>query len=114
MREPELLDGKKTDFFIRYGFVGPVILEVKLTSNSDLQRISIDKSPSYMSMIRYMQGYVATHGILLLINNTEAKNLPLIKEVFQKIPNVWVQSFDCYTYGKAPKRRGRPPKGFKK
>ncbi len=104
MREPELLDGKKTDFFVRYGFVGPVIVEVKLTSNSDLKGLVLTASPSYSSMERYMKGYYATHGILLVINNNEAENIALIKETFQRIPNVWVQSFDCQKSLVTPKK----------
>jgi len=30
LREPQLLDEKRTDLLIRYGFAGPVIVEVKL------------------------------------------------------------------------------------
>jgi len=96
MREPELLDGRKTDFWVRYGFVGPVIIEVKLSSNTDLKGTEISTSRSYVNMERYMNGYLATHGILLVINNDNAENLPIIKEIFQRIPNVWVHSFECY------------------
>lgn len=96
MREPELLDGKKVDFFVRYGFIGPVVVEVKLTSNSDMKLKDISKSSSYISMERYMQGYYATHGILLVIKNDNAKNIHCIKKSFQKITNVSIKSFDCY------------------
>ncbi len=99
LREAELLDGKKGDFLVRYGFVGPVVIEVKLTSNTDLKAADLTESLSYKSMGRYMGGYSATHGIFLVVNNTEATNLKEIKEAFQKIRNVWVQSFDCSKKG---------------
>jgi len=122
VREPELLDGKKVDFYVRYGFVGPVVVEVKLTSNSDLKGTQINKSLSYLSMEHYMKGYMATHGIVLVINNTNARNLLTIKEEYQRIPNVWVQSFDCSRtfpdsnrlFKKSPSkkatRKNRPPR----
>jgi hypothetical protein len=95
-RESQLLDDKRTDFLVRHGFAGPVVLEVKLTSNSDMKGRKIEASRSFQSMQRYMDGYGAAHGIVLLINNTGAKNVPAIKTAFQKIPNVTVQVFDCY------------------
>ena len=99
IREPELLDGKKVDFFVRYGFIGPVIVEVKLSSNSDLKGNNINESPSYKNIQHYTQGYRATHGILLIINNdgTDEKHILKIKEIFCGIPKVWSISFNCDT-----------------
>lgn len=96
IREPQLYDEKRVDYFVRYGFVGPVVIEIKLTSNGDIKGANIDQSPSYISMGRYMEGYGASHGILLVIDNDRAKNISQIKETFQRIPNVYVCSFDCY------------------
>ncbi len=93
-REAELLDGKKVDFLVRYGFIGPVLIEVKLTSNTDLKGTAIDQSPSYKNVERYMNGYEATHGIVLIIKNDEASNLELVRNTFQQIPRVSVISFD--------------------
>lgn len=97
VREPELYDDKRTDFLVRYGFVGPVVIEVKLTSSSDLRGKKIDQALSYQSMQRYMQGYGASHGIFLVINNTNADNLPEIKRTYQEIAGVWVLALDCYS-----------------
>ena len=109
IREAQLLDDKRTDFLVRYGFAGPIVIEVKLTSNKDIQSPKIEvieKSASYMTMRdEYMEGYGASHGIFLVINNTGAKNLPQVKEAFQKIKNVSVVSFDCYNSPTAPKRK---------
>ncbi len=95
-REPQLYDEKRADFVIRYGFVGPIVLEVKLMSNSDLKMRRVQDSPSYASMGRYMRGYSAPHGILLVVDNVGAKNLAKVRAAFAKIPNVWVQVVDCY------------------
>ena len=109
IREAQLLDDKRTDFLVRYGFAGPIVIEVKLTSNSDIQspRVEIiEKSDSYVTMRdEYMQGYGASNGVFLVINNTAAKNLLQINEAFQKIKNVSVVSFDCYKSPTAPKRQ---------
>lgn len=96
IREPQLLDDKRTDFLIFYGFVGPIIVEVKLGKSPELAgNLKIKKS--YTSMIHYMQNYRANHGIFLVIG-TRPKTKPsewnrLIKRVidaYQKIDNVEV------------------------
>jgi len=95
-REPHLYDDKRTDFLVRYGFAGPIIIEVKLTSNKDIRGSKIEQSASYLSMERYMYGFGALHGIFLVIDNTAARNLDQIKKSFEQIPNVWVKSFGIY------------------
>lgn len=107
IREPQLLDEKRTDFLVRYGFAGPIVVEVKLTSNSDIKGSKIVKSASFFSMKRYMDGYGASHGIFLLIDNCGARNLAEVKKTFETIPNVLVQSFDCSNSVAAVKRKGR-------
>ncbi len=96
-RESQLLDGKRTDFLVRYGFIGPIVIEVKLTSNSDIRGKKIDESDSFKSMERYMAGYGASHGVFLIVDNWGAKNLQKVKEIFEKIPNVWMKHFECYS-----------------
>ncbi len=93
-REPQLLDDKRTDLLIRYGFAGPVVIEVKLTSNADMRMSNLEDSRSFLSMKRYMEGYSASHGIFLVIDNEEAANLQTIQKTFAQIPNVWVKIFD--------------------
>ncbi len=106
LRETELLDGKKVDFWVKYGFVGPIVVEIKLTSNTDLRRTDLTKAESYSSMKRYVTGFSATHGIFLVIDNTNARNIQKIKEVYQTIPRVTVQSFDC---NKKPEPKKKKP-----
>lgn len=105
LRETELLDGKKVDFWVKYGFVGPIVVEIKLTSNTDLKRTDLTKAESYSSMKRYVTGFSATHGIFLVIDNTKAKNIQKIKEVYQGIPRVSVQSFDCNKKTESKKKK---------
>lgn len=90
-----MYNGKRVDILLKYGFAGPIVVEVKLTSNSDLKTTKLNQSKSYDSMKRYMDGYGAPYGIFLVIDNDDAKNLIEIKKVFQQIPNVSVQSFNC-------------------
>ena len=95
IREPQLLDEKRPDFLVYYGFVGPIVIEIKLTSNKDLKGKKLEQSTSYASMGQYMRGYGASHGIFLVINNVGAKNLSRVTEAYQKIKGVKVLSFAC-------------------
>jgi hypothetical protein len=104
-REVQLLDEKRPDMVVRYGFAGPIIIEVKLTSNKEIQGMNVGESKSYLSMERYMQGYGASDGIFMVIDNRNARNLARVTEVFQKIPGVRVLKFSCRTQRTV--RRGR-------
>ncbi|MCK9393219.1 DNA repair protein RadA [bacterium] len=95
-RESQLLSDKRTDMLVHYGFTGPIVIEIKLTSNTDMKVSKIEKSKSFLSMKEYMEGYGASHGIFLVINNTNSKKIEKIKDSFGKIRNVSVISIDCY------------------
>jgi hypothetical protein len=105
LREPQLLDDKRADFLIRYGFIGPVILEIKLTSNSDVARRDFAKSPSFASMKRYMAGYGGSHGLFVAIANRDAGHVRRIKEAFRQLANVAVVTFVVRDPKEAPSSR---------
>jgi guanylate kinase len=96
-REEQLLNGKRTDFILRYGFVGPIVLEVKLGSNSDLSKLKLEESDSYVSMGNYMSGYGASHGMFLIMDDVGKPRIQKAIDVFGKIPNVTALSLDCHT-----------------
>jgi hypothetical protein len=79
---------------IRYGFAGPVVIEVKLTSNTDMKMSKPELSPSFANMEQYMKGYGASHGIFLIIDNEKTRKLQAIQGAFAQIPNVWVKVCD--------------------
>jgi len=107
VREAQLLDEKRPDFLLRYGFAGPIIIEVKLTSNADMKGNKIASSASYKSMQRYMDGFGSAHGVFLIVNNTNAKNLPTLTKIFEMIPNVTVQIFDGFEKLSGTKKKVR-------
>jgi hypothetical protein len=108
-REPQLLDDKRTDLLIRYGFAGPVVIEVKLTSNTDMRMSKPEESRSFLSMKRYMEGYSASHGIFIIIDNGGSRNLQGIQNTFVQIPNVWVKVFDYRKEKRTIKTRRKAP-----
>lgn len=114
LREPDLLDDKRVDLLIRYGFVGPVVVEIKLTSNSDIKVRDVAASKSYKSMEHYMRGYGSSHGIFLIIVNSKTNKIPTIEETFRKIKGVTTMSLDCYKFSPPKKRKSNKAKGTKK
>jgi len=83
LRESQLLDDKRADFLIRYGFAGPIVVEIKLTSNSDIKGKHLEESPSYESMCRYMRGFGAPPWSLCSLRQcwryqfaADSRNLP--------------------------------------
>ena len=117
-REEQLLDEKRTDLLVRYGFIGPVVLEIKLSSHADVRSSKIETTESYESMGRYMEGYNAAHGIFLIMDNTGTPHLTRAVTTYGKIPNVWATSLDCYSTAlkkaKAAKKKTVKPAAKKK
>lgn len=105
IREPQLLDDKRTDFLIFYGFIGPILVEVKLSTNTDLAGSPqvLEGKPSYKSLIQYMNGYNAHFGIFLVFDNKKRTkrsqkweaHLGKVRNAFQKIDNVTVLGLKC-------------------
>ena len=94
--EPHLQDDKRTDFLIFYGFIGPIIIEIKLSKSSDLTG-RLETKKSFKSLKHYMDNYKACFGIFLVIDNQSAKKgrnwttqLRKIEETYARIKNVEV------------------------
>jgi len=104
IREPQLLDGKRVDFLIFYGFIGPILIEVKLSEHRDLDsRKNFEHQKSYKNLVRYMEGFNAHYGIFLVVDNKvrspEAEkwesHLARIRNAYNKIKNVEVLGLTC-------------------
>jgi hypothetical protein len=111
LREPQLLHGKRPDFLVRYGFAGPVVVEIKLGTNSDVRRKEFWKTKSFANMRTYMSGFGASHGLfVVLASPEEAKHIPGIEKAFEQLKDVAVVSFVVAEAGRpdAPQERRRP------
>ncbi len=104
-REPQLLDDKRTDFLIFYGFIGPILIEVKLSTSSDLvgSPKALESKLSYKSLSQYMNGFNAHFGIFLVFDNKKRTKrsekwetrFEKIRNAYQKIDNVIVLGLEC-------------------
>jgi len=91
IREPQLQDDTRTDFLIFYGFIGPVIIEIKLSKSTDLTG-NLSTKKSYKSLIHYMSNYKAPFGLFLVIENKEKEKAKSTwEEDFKKIKSAYEQ-----------------------
>lgn len=100
IREPQLLNDKRTDFLIFYGFIGPILIEVKLSKSEDIagSQKAIESKRSYKNLCQYMKGFETYFGIFLVFDNKQRScrtekweaHLAKIKNVYEKINNVTV------------------------
>lgn len=98
-RETQELDGTRTDFQVYHGFFGPVIIELKLSTHSELQGgRSLKKTRSFDSMKKYMLQFNAKNGILLIYKHqstedeTFEKILHNTRKYYEEIPGVKVMT----------------------
>lgn len=97
-REVQLLDDKRPDFFISYGFVGPVIVELKLTQNDEVK--SPKKSKEYSKkMIQYIKGTASHHGFLVVFQIDEKNKvegcLEKLEKLYRSEKSIMVRGFNC-------------------
>jgi len=100
-REPQLLDSKRVDFLINYGFIGQILLELKLSSHPDLQGENLRKRKSFKSLQQYMEGFGVNYGILLIINDAKVDDdgLNKIKDSYSKIKGLETMKLNLYRNG---------------
>jgi hypothetical protein len=98
IREPQLLDAQRPDFLIYYGFIGPVLIEIKRLDNSEIQNES--KRLSYGEKLKkYMEGFNVDFGIYLIVSIKEDDKLDdylkLVRESFEEYTKMAVIGLDC-------------------
>jgi len=82
----------------------PYINGEKVYARILIKKKKLEESASYVSMGTYMNGYGASHGIFLIMDDTGKPKIIEVKEVFGKIPNVLAMSLDCYNIANAKKK----------
>jgi hypothetical protein len=98
IREHQLLDGKRVDFLISYGFTGPVLIETKRLDNQEI--VNHRKRRWYKKkLLQYIEATQSALGIFLIfrINDkyTLKDYLPKVKDVYKDDHNVTIMGLDC-------------------
>lgn len=81
IREPQLDNDQKVDLLVSYGFLGPIVIELKLASHADIRtRSNFASTKSYDSFRTYLEGYRCDGGIFLVLENEH-----ITEERFQRV-----------------------------
>lgn len=98
-REEQLMDDKRIDYTISYGFIGQILLELKLDSNSEAENGK--KGQEYVSKLqKYIQGSHSDYGIFLIFNIRSSKEdfekqLQNLHELYIDESNINVMGLNC-------------------
>ncbi|MEV9547054.1 NACHT domain-containing protein [Aliarcobacter butzleri] len=99
-REEQTLDDKRADFTINYGFIGQVLLELKLSHNSESksnQKASVEYKEK---LIKYIDATNSDYGLFIIFNIKEDKVLferqigDLVK-LYEDEENIFVLGINC-------------------
>ena len=98
-RESQLLDNKRTDFLISYGFIGPILIELKLLTNLEA-RAGTKKGKKYKKkLLQYIEGTYSKYGVFIIFqtkpDETLEKYLPMLQKLYEDNKNIEVIGLDC-------------------
>lgn len=96
-REVNLLDDKRLDYTISHGFIGPIMIEIKLLHNSEI--VNSKKRSLYKQKLeQYLKGSGSSQGIYLIfkVNDRAAINyFEKVKEEYSDLENLKIILVDC-------------------
>ena len=99
-REEQTLDDKRADFTINYGFMGQVLLELKLSHNSESKANQKNGKDYKEKLIKYVDATNSDYG-LFIIFNTQEKKIDFEKQVekliklYEDKENIFVLGINC-------------------
>ena len=98
IREPQLYDDKRIDLLIKYGFVPPVVVELKLLHNSEIT--STKERTGYKKKLKqYMDSQNAAFGIYLVFKvrkGKQEKHFDALRLEYQDIEGLAIPDLiDC-------------------
>lgn len=97
-REPQLMDNKRPDFVIKYGFVKPIVVEIKLLKNPEVT--DLKARTNYKEKLQqYIHSQNAEYGIYLIFKVKEEdndKHFYDLRKEYQDIKDLYIPDFiDC-------------------
>jgi len=99
-REAQTMDDKRTDFIISYGFIGSIVLELKLSHN--LEAITTCKQgKEYISKLnKYIEGSSSSFGLFMIFNIKDSvekfeKQILDLRELYAKEDKITIVGLDC-------------------
>jgi hypothetical protein len=90
IREAQAKDNTRCDFLLYYGWLGPILIELKLSDHGDIKGPQIRSKKSHIRFKQYITNNRAYKGILLVIDNiSESKRTETVEEQFKKIQEAY-------------------------
>jgi hypothetical protein len=97
-RESQLLDDRRTDFLISYGFIGPILIELKLTTNKEINTDSARKAFKN-KLIQYINGSNSHYGIFIILQTDKKypveKYEPILRNLYKADKRIEIVSLNC-------------------
>ncbi len=100
-REVELYDGKRPDFLIKYGFVGPIMVEVKLLHNTEITNDN-NRIEYKEKLKQYINATNSQYSFYLIFKVRTGKSydkyeliIDRMKEEYSDISNLGIYLIDC-------------------
>ncbi|MDX9694373.1 MAG: hypothetical protein RBT49_01140 [Bacteroidales bacterium] len=98
-KEVELYDRKRIDLLIKYGFIGPIMIEIKLLHNNDI-RLQKERKKYKKKLRQYIKGTNADYGIYLIfkVKNIKSHDESYFRKLIndhEDINNLTVKVIDC-------------------
>lgn len=97
-REEQLLDDKRPDMLITYGFIGPILIEIKRVDNREVYNDE-ERNRYREKLLQYLRATEAPFGLYLAfqINNNYSmiEYVPKLIDTYKDIKNVIVKGYNC-------------------
>ena len=95
-REVELYDGKRYDFLIKYGFVGPIVVEIKLEDNSEITSEN-ERKKYKQKMQQYLQANSTKLGLYIVFKVKPNRNNPYenLRQEYSDVKGLYIEQIDC-------------------
>ena len=98
IREPQLHDDKRVDFNISYGFLGPVLIEIKTTSNKEIRQRK-ERDAYKPKLIQYVGGFNAVFCYFLIFQVSNrypiSRYKPKLLELYEDCAKVGILDLNC-------------------
>ena len=100
-REEQTLDDKRADFTINYGFIGQVLLELKLSHNSE-SKVNQKNGKDYKEkLIKYIDATNSNYGLFIIFNTQENKivferQIEELAKFYEDKENIFILGLNCF------------------
>lgn len=99
-REEQTLDDKRADFTINYGFIGQVLLELKLSHNSESKPTRKEGKDYKEKLIKYIDATNSDYGLFIIFNIQENKiaferQIEDLVKLYEDKENIFVFGINC-------------------